>query len=428
MNILKRIQGDSIIKPVLMLVSGSAMGAMINFLSQPIISRLYKPEDIGGYALIFSVVTLLSSIVNMQYDLTIVSAKTEEEANALAVASFWTGLLVITVTGIALVFIQFYNPSIFKGVGWWILSSCIMLLVFSISQILTSYNNRNKQYKLLSKVTVTKDLFRSIFQIALSIFHIGFIGVLIGNLMGFILGAYQQIGYVKENFQNIISVKRSDVIRVVKKYYQQPLFSAPALLCVTASNSLMTFFINYLYGTHELGLYAFAMNMVGIPATLISSNMGKVFFKKASDEYVQTGGFKHALVKTTAVLFVLTIPIFTFIYFFAELLFSKIFGEAWTRAGYIVSLLTPMQGVRFVVTAVMFGFIIGGKQLPKLLMQMMFIVETIVSVYIAKAMQLPIVAFIRLTNYLFIVNYVVMYVFIYYTSGKKKNMQITKEE
>lgn len=422
-QVFKRILSDKIIRRVITLFTGSALGVLIYFLLQPLITRLYTPEELGVYALIFSIVSMFSTVINGHYDLTIVSAKTDEEADKLAILSFFLSLVLIALIGIILLIVLIFFPQMLQESGWWTLSACLFLVVFSANNILTSYNNRYLQYRVISKVSILKNTARALLQILLGIFKFGFLGVLIGNFIGYLVGVRSQANFIKGNFSRFKVVKFDDIRYVAKKHYKQPLLSAPGLFFVAASNSLLTFFIGLLYGAEELGYFFLSINILSVPISLISSNMGKVFFQSANEEKNLTGTFKTTLKKTSFILVAMTVPIFTALYFVAEPLFSFVFGEIWVKAGYYVTLQVPMYAVRFIVTSVMFAFIISGNQTKKLVLQMGFLVWSGLAIFITTKFDLPIDDFIVLINTLFLINYCVMYLFILKDSLKDNRLK-----
>lgn len=421
-GLLNKIFSDKIVKRVMTLFTGSALGAIVYFLFQPLITRIYSPEELGVYAFIFSIVTMFSTVINGHYDLAIVSAGSDEEADKLAVVSFLFSIILIVFIGIVILFILFIFPERLQEANWWTLFACLFLLIFSVNNILISYNNRYLQYKLISRVNIYKNSARALLQVVFGLFKLGFFGILLGNLIGYLVGVRTQSKFINGDYKRFTIYKLKDIKIVAKKYYKQPLFSAPGLFFVAASNSIIAFYIGVLYGAEELGYYFLSINILSIPISLISSNMGKVFFKSASEEISNTGYFNKTLIKTSKILLVISIPSFTFLYFTAESIFSFIFGNSWASAGYFVSLQSPMYAVRFVVTSVMFGFILSGNQLQKLLLQMGFLLWSFIAVLIAQNWKLEIDQFIVSTSILFLFNYLLMYVYIFKASRKKSTL------
>ena len=247
----------------------------------------------------------------------------------------------------------------------------------------------------------------------------GFLGVLFGNLFGFFAGAKKQASFINGDYKRFTKFNFKEITRIAKKYYKQPLFSAPGLFFVASSNSIIALFIGSLYGLEKLGYFSLSLMILAAPLTLISSNFGKVFYQSASVEKRETGVFRRTFKKISLMLIFFSIPIFILLYFFAEPLFTLVFGNGWGIAGYYAALQTPMYASRFVVTSVMSGFILSGKQLTKLVLQVGFLIESILVVLLAKIFNLSIEDFITIISTLFLFNYWLMY-FVIYRESKNK--------
>lgn len=196
---------------------------------------------------------------------------------------------------------------------------------------------------------------------------------------------------------------------VAKKHHSQPLYSVPAIFANNFSYSSINLFIESLFGLSFLGYYSMSFRILGMPLSLISTNVSKVFFEEASREYNQTKQFKisfpqnefifgggsysdghrYDLVSTTAIWLV-----------FRQWLgsFRKICADSGTYVwGKIyVSALTP-------------GMIICGKQKLELKIQLLFAVMSIAAFIITKLAHLTINKYLMVISISFSVVYIIYY-------------------
>ena len=94
---------------VLTLMTGSTLSQAIPIAVSPILTRLYKPEDFGLYAIFVAIITIIGTIVSGRYELAIILPKKDEDA----INIFGLGILItifITVLTAILVFV--FNDSI----------------------------------------------------------------------------------------------------------------------------------------------------------------------------------------------------------------------------------------------------------------------------------------------------------------------------
>ena len=53
------------------LISGTALASIINFLSLPVLARIYSVEDFGHFQLLFSLITIFGVISCLKYEMTL---------------------------------------------------------------------------------------------------------------------------------------------------------------------------------------------------------------------------------------------------------------------------------------------------------------------------------------------------------------------
>lgn len=315
---------------------------------------------------------MFSPVINGQYDLLIVSAKSEKEADTFAVISVIVGLLLVTFIALGLIVIQFSKFKVFEDVGWWILSSCILLIVFGINNILVSYNNRHLRYKLISKVNIIRNFGRSLFQILFGLVGFGNLGVLAGNFIGFLMGMKKQSDFLRGQLHRFYKVKKNEVLKLMKNNYKQPVFSAPGVFFSSSANSLIALFVGSLYGIEQLGYYSIAILILNAPLSMFSSNIGKVFYRTATKEKNDRGQFKNSLNKFSIILILIAVPLFVILFFTIIPITELVLGEGWGIVGLFVIFQIPMFSARFIVMSLNTSFIINGKQHIKLTLQSLF--------------------------------------------------------
>ena len=92
-------------KQVLTLATGTAAAQALTILAAPLLTRLYRPEDYGVFALFGAVVGLSALLASGKYDLAIVIPKEDAAATALVGAC----LLITSVTAVALTVLLWFT-------------------------------------------------------------------------------------------------------------------------------------------------------------------------------------------------------------------------------------------------------------------------------------------------------------------------------
>lgn len=414
------IKHNSYLKGLILLFSGSVLSQGITFLFTPVISRLFSPEQMGAYTLVLSVVNMFGAVICARYDMIIISAEDENEVHNLISLSILVGI--ITSFFVTVVFTLYaktnYELNILLG-NWSILVFPI-LIIYAATNILTAYNNRHGEYGLISQVNIIRVSAQGILQTMSGILGFGTIGLVISYLASNAVGVKRQAYRLNEDKYNFFDLKKNQVTAVVKKYKNQPLFSVPAIFFNAASYSLLPFFINSMFDAREVGLYSISFRLLGVPLALISTNVSRVFFQKASKQYNKHGDFSKLYLQTALLLFAIALPMTIFLYFAGERLIVVVFGTAWANAGLYIKLLAPMFGVRLVVSALSVSLIITEKQKYDMIFQSLFLISTIITYVISLLLKLEIKDFIVMISILFSVTYLI-YGFVGYYYSRKKN-------
>lgn len=71
------LKSNTSLKHITMIAGGTTLAQLVNILATPVISRIYSPEDFGVAAVFMSVVSILSVISALRYELAIPLPKTE---------------------------------------------------------------------------------------------------------------------------------------------------------------------------------------------------------------------------------------------------------------------------------------------------------------------------------------------------------------
>lgn len=409
---------NSFFKSISTLAYGSLIAQFITMAASPIMTRFYTSEEIGINTLILTVVSIFGGIICGKYDMSIVTEKEQSKMLSLIKLS-----LIICISFSLII-------SLGYGVYYWLtdtennyiffmtLSIFALLLTTGIGNILIGYNNRNKEYTLMTSVYVVRTVARTLTMVILGFFKTGVFGLILSQVIGQVFGVKKQSKSVKPYFNKILKSSSEEMSFVAKKHKKQLYFSVPATFANSFSYSSINLFIENLFGLATLGYYSMSFSILGLPLSLISNNVSKVFFEEASREQEEFGLYKKTFAKTSIFLIIIAIPMTLSLIFVAPPLFGWFFGEEWIVSGNYVKLLAPMFGIRFVVTALSPGMILSQKQNFDLLLQLLFILMSVFGFLLAKYFILTIDKYLIFVSLSFSVIYL-LYFFILLLYSKK---------
>lgn len=408
------------VKSIATLSSGVMIGQIITFIIQPFATRLFGEADFGILQVIISLSTMVIPIVTLQYHMAIVNAESDEECYALCKLSFISTFVLTVIFAVGLIVYNYFFPDKFRSAGNWIYASVLLILLGGIINIVDSYNNRFKEFKLMASVAAIRSALSGAVKIIWGLISPSFIGLLVGQMVSTIGGVGRQSHAMRAKKKEIINIPQKEVTYVAKKYRRQPLFSLPGTFFISYAFSIIPLLMSGFYSEEEIGFYSLSMIMLGLPLNLVSTNAARVFFQNASEEKQKTGCFRKSFISTTLLMSAISLAGFTVLYFIAEPAFGFVFGESWRRSGEFTKIMIPLFSVRFVVNSLTYGFIISGRQLIKTLIQASFVIEAVIIKMIAVSVNMSIETFLSCFNWMYCATYVLLLVILYFTSKKQE--------
>ena len=294
----------------------------------------------------------------------------------------------------------------------------VIIASYAIINVLTAYNNRRKEYKVISSVYVLRTGTQNIGAILLGILSRSIHCLLLPYAIGQLLGIKRQMKPLQKYWREVISVPANKVKEVAFKHKKQFYFSTPALLANSLSYSIITIFIEMLYGMTQVGFYSISVRLLGLPLALIGGNVSKVFLEQASAEYNEHKHFSYSFKKTFILLLIIAIPMVLVLTLLATPICTFVFGKEWAVAGKYIAILAPMFGIRFITSAMSPAFVIINRQGLELILQMVFLVCGVLSYTISQIYHLEIIDFVTLISATFSVAYLIYFLAIYKYSKK----------
>lgn len=330
-----------LLRAIKTLAFGSLGAGLINLLAISITARLLDPKYFGMYAVFASLATIISVFSTMRADVFICQKISNRRSECFFKISLF---FVVIISFFSLIFFVIFGNVFFddeSGVlsTYILLSSSIFML--GLFQSSLSVSLHRKDYKKISKVRFCQALLGGLIQIIFAFYSKGSILPLI---LGFIVG--QGVGsfsLVPIKYFFISKRKLAECRWLFIKYKKVMISSSISTFFLILSPMLPAVIISKCIGVHEAGLFYFASQTTTIPFTFfrrIFSNvaMGEINSLSLSKIYSYADPIKK--------LFFITFGAFFFIYvlyfYYAEDLYSVVFGSEWRISGRISAILIPM--------------------------------------------------------------------------------------
>ncbi|MEY8370029.1 oligosaccharide flippase family protein [Aerococcaceae bacterium 50-4] len=358
-NLINKAKQDSLIKNFSVLFSGTAVAQVISFLLSPVLTRLYSPSEFGVNSIYNSFLLIGAVFATLRLQTPIAMTDKNSERSKLTELSLSTSLFFAVIIGlVALIFPDELN-AIFgvESAHWfWILPISMWFIgaYETFFQALLS----EQRYRDMTVVSIAKVAIMGIAQIGLVFLNTGFMGLIVGNLLSYIIVVVYMVIKVKYKIQ---LPNLQELGNTFKQYAEYPKYAFPAELLSISSTQLLPIMISFLYSSEVTGYYSLANRLIGVPITIIGNSLRQVYLKEATIEYKNTGNVYKTFKKTSTMLLGIAFPIGIVLAVIAPWFFGLFFGSEWIIAGTYLQLLVPVFLARFIVTPIMGTIYIVNK-------------------------------------------------------------------
>ncbi len=349
------------------LVSGTAGAQALSILAAPLLTRLYRPEDFGLVAVYAGLLALIGVVSSLRYELAIPLPENDQDAANVVVLSL---VIVFGTTLLSVPVVIFLGDDIAKALDVPVLARYLWLLPIGVllGGIYTIFNYWSIRTKHFSTIAGTKlKQVLATIAIQLAAYKLGGIALLLAQVAGQSVGttSLAKPALARPVFRQ---VSWRGIRQAAERYRQFPIFSTWAGLINTAGHQLPPLMFAALFSAGAAGFYALAHRVLMLPASLIGSAIGNVFFSHASVEN-RKGELGILYAKVQDKLVQIGLPPALFLIVAGPELFAIIFGENWRIAGHFAQWLAVGAFAGFVVSPLSMVFTILEKQHVGLVLQ-----------------------------------------------------------
>lgn len=403
---MEKKKSSSFLYAIGTLISGSMIGQIITIICSPILTRIVPPDELGLYTLVTGAVTIFGSIMSFRYEMCIVYEKDEKKLYPIIKLSLLI-CIAVSLLVVAGYFIYFRKINLGKHCLTLAVAAGLLVLLMGIINIVTAYNNRRGQYKLITKTYVQRMATQNACNLGAGFLGFGGIGLAYSQVIGYIAGIRGQSQEIWNQRSVIIRASFKDMVEVARDNKRQALLSTPATLANGLSFSLISYFIEALFTRTVVGYYSISYRILGLPITIISGNVSRVFLERASKEYSEKGSFINTYKWTILMAVGLGIPMGIVLILFAPWACEFFFGDGWSIAGEYIRILAPMFIMRFIAGCVNSAAIIINKQQVDFVIQWLLTGFVVLTFLYAKVAKVEVYQFLHMLNVGFCLIYAV---------------------
>lgn len=362
------------------LVGGTAGAQLLTVAASPLLTRLYTPADFGALAIYASLLSLISVIATMRYELAIpLPTEKRDAAKIVILCLCFVAFFSITTTCI----VAIWRDPISVLIGEPRLAQYLWFLPLGVlfSGTYNTFNYwavREQRFSAVATSRIRQALASTFIQ--LTFFKWG------GGSLVFSQVAAQSVGAIplgRSFFSGFFDwkIKWREIGLTSMRYRKFPIFSTWEGLFNTAGTQLPALLFGAFFSPAAAGLYSLATRVLSLPMSLVGTAIGQVFFASAAEAHrkgklgelvTQLHGKLAHVGMAPALLLILTGPD----------LFSFVFGENWRQAGHFARWMTPWLYLVFVSSPLSTLFSVMEQQGRGLIFQIILLISRIFAIYV----------------------------------------------
>jgi lipopolysaccharide exporter len=329
---------------VLKLTSGTVFSQAIGIFAAPLLARLYLPEAFGIAAVFVSICSVLTIVVCLRYDRSIIVPASDQEAMNLAAVSL---LFVIAITALSTILLALgksllLNSLKVASLGPFLWLVPINVFASGLLAILNSWNTRKRHFTLVTLGQMASAMAYIGIVLTAGIAHKSSAGYLIvGNTAALLVSAIVLLlKTLPECCPTLIGqITLKEMAATLRRYKNFPKYGTAAGVLSTLSWELPAFFLSGFFSPGVVGQYSLGNRVIRIPMSFIGLNISRVFSQRAAE-----ANLEHVLTPLADAYFRVLVRLSLFPFLLLTVaggdLFDVVFGSRWNEAGTYTQILS----------------------------------------------------------------------------------------
>lgn len=404
-------------RSILTLMTGTAAAQLIAIMLQPLLRRLFIPEEFGAYGVYISLVSILATLSTLRYEPAIVQPAKQEEAVNLFFLSFYINLAFNIILFLLVLFFRaplarFLN--IQAEYSGWLLLLPASVLLFGTYQCMNYFLVREKAFKAISANKAARRVSEGGVQLLGGILTWPaalVAGDIAGHLANVLSGMRQMVKASFRPAMHSFSLQG----RLFSQYADYPLYymlpMALNVICMMAPLVL----VNKFYSQEMAGYFDLTRLVLITPSALITVSVGQVFLQNVSESKRKGLSFRRDFLHLLQALALPGLLLALVLTFSGPWLLSWYAGAPYEMAGRFSQILVWGTFARILVSPLTMVYVGLRKLKTQALWQVLYFLMIICLVFFR---HLPLMQFIWVLTAIEILAYSINFVLIWNISRK----------
>lgn len=326
------------------MLGGNVLAQVIALAAYFILMRIFSPDDYGLYNIFYSYIEVLIILSTLKYELAVVVADDDREANDLAGLTLRINTLVslLLLTIVLVLWLTGMLPGNFAQLGWMVLLIPPMVFFCGTSRVYGALFNRMHRYRSIAVNETVNAGTGALLKIALGLLGMLQAGMPVGTVAGRAIAnityrlKLRQLGRTPSFHGD-----RTAAFSVMRKHRNFPFFVASKDFINSLSYNLPFLWLALYFDRAEVGLFALALTFTFRPANLLNTAIEKVYYARTAEGVRQGEPVGRMISRMLLVVNAIALPVCILAWFVAEPVFSFCFGGRWAGCGVYVRALLP---------------------------------------------------------------------------------------
>ncbi len=378
----RRLMGD-----VLLVARGAVFGQAPFVLVAPLISRLYRADDLGIYGLVLAFVGVAASVAGLRFELAAISAREREDARALLVLSL---LAVLPVSGAATLLLgalKLTAVGSYNVLPWGLVAvTGVTIAAAGAYSTLRCWLVRRHRFALVSSSLALQGGLRALVPLVLAPLHVG-AAALVGAELLARLSSVSVMALRGDLLAGLRTLRLSAATlrERAERFWKYPVLLVPSALIDAGATALPVPILATCYGLAATGKFVLVQRLLMLPLALIVGSVGDVFHAHAAE----IGGQRpeavgRFLANTAGRLLLFALAVYVPVALLAPFTAAWVFGRQWADAGPLISALAPLCIAQTVVSPISRALLLSGREERKLLADLACLVLPITTLYLMR--------------------------------------------
>lgn len=326
------------------MLGGNVLAQVIALAAYFILMRIFSPDDYGLYNIFYSYIEVLIILSTLKFELAVVVADDDREANDLAGLTLRINTLVslLLLTIVLVLWLTGMLPGNFAQLGWMVLLIPPMVFFCGTSRVYGALFNRMHCYRSIAVNETVNAGTGALLKIALGLLGMLQAGMPVGTVAGRAIAnityrlKLRQLGRTPSFHGD-----RTAAFSVMRKHRNFPFFVASKDFINSLSYNLPFLWLALYFDRAEVGLFALALTFTFRPANLLNTAIEKVYYARTAEGVRQGEPVGRMISRMLLVVNAIALPVCILAWFAAEPVFSFCFGGRWAGCGIYVRALLP---------------------------------------------------------------------------------------